>query len=289
MLKYPLFPAVASSRRRKILTPLAAIALFGSMMLVLLALGSITPTASADSYCDRPDPPPICDGGGEEDPSPPSYEYHEWSLRDDMTPNAGHDSPWPNELPSGAWADRYGNTRVWGFLGAPSPNADPATVRPLNRQARSTFGLYGLACLRQAWDDSLPAGCQNLRTDNPYPFGIDWAPGTVLMHPGPADSAIAAWRSPYSGTMRIEGSVRDLHAACGDGFRWSVWHGSRTVASAFVANGAAMPFSAGDGAANLNAVHVRSGDTIYLQIAPGAAGDHACDSTGVEMIIRQDA
>jgi hypothetical protein len=75
MLKYPLFPAVASSQRRKILPPLAAIALFGSMMLLatgLLALGSFTPTASAEPYCDRPDPPPICDGDPDEPEEPPA-------------------------------------------------------------------------------------------------------------------------------------------------------------------------------------------------------------------------
>jgi hypothetical protein len=43
MLKYPLFPAVAGSRRRKILAPLAAIALFGSMMLLPGPAGALPP------------------------------------------------------------------------------------------------------------------------------------------------------------------------------------------------------------------------------------------------------
>jgi hypothetical protein len=70
MLKYALFPAVPRSRRRKI-HPLAAIALFGSMMLLaVLALGSITSSASAAPDCNGPNPPPICDGGPDEDPEP---------------------------------------------------------------------------------------------------------------------------------------------------------------------------------------------------------------------------
>jgi hypothetical protein len=89
MLKFALFPAVASSRRRRSLAPLAATALFVSTMLLatgLLALGSITSTASAQPYCDRPNPPPICDG----DPEPGEAQAPPAEKRLSLTATSQH-------------------------------------------------------------------------------------------------------------------------------------------------------------------------------------------------------
>jgi hypothetical protein len=57
MLTYPLFPAVTRSRRRKILTPLAAIALFASMLLLPAAAGALPPPGGGGggSGCEGPE------------------------------------------------------------------------------------------------------------------------------------------------------------------------------------------------------------------------------------------
>jgi hypothetical protein len=104
MLKYPLFPAVAGSHRREILPPLAAIALLGSMM--LLALGSITPTASAEPWCDGPNPPPICFEDPEEPEAPEAPEAMSLTAtvraHGTVTISQGEPNKWRNADPIAA-------------------------------------------------------------------------------------------------------------------------------------------------------------------------------------------
>ena len=104
------------------------------------------------------------------------------------------------------------------------------------------------------------------------------------MHPSPAQAAIVAWRSPISGTVRIQGAIRDLHTACGDGVSWRLASGAETLAAGAIPNGGTQTI-----ADHLGRVHVRVDEPLYFVVGPGAAGDHGCDSTGVDLRITANA
>jgi hypothetical protein len=47
-------------------------------------------------------------------------------------------------------------------------------------------------------------------------------PHSVAVHPTPALSVGAAWRSPVTAAFRVEGAVQHAHPECGNGVEWSV-------------------------------------------------------------------
>jgi IPT/TIG domain len=154
------------------------------------------------------------------------------------------------------------------------------------------FGVQGL----ETWqgtvisgDDRtrLPSVSINARSDNPYPAGIDWPPGTVLVHPLDNQVVVVGWRSPISGRVQVAGGVADLHNLCGDGVDWSVDKGATTLASGSVPSGGSQFFISAPAAANLENVAVGVGDVLYFVVGPGPSGNHICDSTSLDVTIRR--
>ena len=201
-----------------------------------------------------------------------------WNLAADfrVAPDQANPSP-----------DSFGNAGVWQFLQSATLAHDPSGYSLLPNFITVLFGVDGL----QAWQgtvgdgDLLPFVGVNARSDNPFPFGVDWPAGTSLVHPLPGQLVVVGWRSPISGKVKVSGGVTDAHAACGDGFDWSVDKGAVTLASGVVANGGAQSFSSTAGAASLDGIVVRTGDFLYFVVGPGPNGDHTCDSTRLDVTI----
>ena len=212
---------------------------------------------------------------------------HTWNLSDPLSLNRV-----ACELICQPTDDPYGNPEVWRFLHSPSlgdhspANHDTGLDGYLWSQTPTVAGIGNLHCWRQTGtEDSLPIVCRNNSGAFRSPFGINWAAGGVLMHPSPVESAVVSWRSPYTGRVRISGSVGDLHA-CGNGTRWTLWRETMRLASEILTEGAPPKrFSDINATIDLTAVPVEAGDRIYLEIDPRTEGDHACDSTGVELVV----
>ncbi|HUF60647.1 MAG TPA: DUF1592 domain-containing protein [Verrucomicrobiales bacterium] len=104
----------------------------------------------------------------------------------------------------------------------------------------------------------------------------------VALHPAPNQFAAAGWRSPLSGTVRVEAAVSDAHPECGNGVSWSLElrRGPlrRPLAGGTVNTGQAMQMEP------LDALPVQTGDLLSLMIGP-RDGNHVCDLTAIDFII----
>lgn len=112
-------------------------------------------------------------------------------------------------------------------------------------------------------------------------------PRSVSMHPSPNSGVLVEWESPIAGIVRVKGGVKDADPACGDGVAWEVVRVQSgkvmTLAEGAFPNGGEQKFSQGERAESLNAVTLRAGDRLQLQILPKQG--HACDTTTVDFEI----
>jgi len=205
-----------------------------------------------------------------------------WSLSSDFAaaPNQANPNP-----------DSFGNPAVWQFLNA-GLDHNPAGYALLGEFIPNRFGYPGL----QGWQgsivsggdlDKLPHVSKNTRTDNPSTeIGVDWPPGTMMVHPLPDRAVAVGWRSPVNGDVSVTGGVIDRSTPCGDGVSWSIDRGAVTLTGGAIPNGGAQTFDAGSaGAAALVNIKVRKGDVLYVHVGPGPNGDHTCDNTGLDINI----
>ncbi len=106
---------------------------------------------------------------------------------------------------------------------------------------------------------------------------------SVAIHPSPTRQVLVAWRSPVTGMMTVEGTVRHAHPECGNGVTWTVEMrrgNQRTRLASGVAQGArVVPFGPIEGNA------MREGDVVALVVGP-RDGNHSCDTTAVELRLR---
>ncbi len=104
----------------------------------------------------------------------------------------------------------------------------------------------------------------------------------VALHPAPNQFVAAGWRSPLSGTVRVEAAVADAHPECGNGVSWSLElrRGAlrRPLAGGSVNTGQEMRMEP------LAALPVQAGDLLSLVIGP-RDGNHVCDLTAIELVI----
>ena len=109
----------------------------------------------------------------------------------------------------------------------------------------------------------------------------------VCVHPDTNDGIALAWRSPLTGTVRLRGSVRDIHD-CGDSIRWHLDHlatsGFKALADGQPGrNGTQMIGASAEAAAGSLELQVRKGD--ILQLAIFMNGDLGCDLTHIDLQI----
>jgi hypothetical protein len=187
-----------------------------------------------------------------------------------------------------------GANGVWYFLQSSSFKHLPKTYQFLPAYIEPcvparTPSIDGLAC----WRNPIPAPDGNLLplvgvnftyvTQFPNltlgdPFGIPAR--SVWMHPGVVGLGIIGWKSPITGSVNLAGFFSDLDPICGNGIIWSVDKGNSTLPRGTIANGGApQTFS-------LTGVSVFAGEVLYFTVDPNS-GDYQCDSTGVDVTIRQ--
>jgi hypothetical protein len=105
---------------------------------------------------------------------------------------------------------------------------------------------------------------------------------SVATHPSPDLASVIAWRSPVSGSLRIEGNVADVHPECGNGVLWAL-ELRRGVSSEVLASGegkSAAPLSFGP----FEKVPVEAGQVLAFVVNP-RDGNHSCDLTALNLSI----
>ncbi|MFN9413908.1 MAG: DUF1592 domain-containing protein [Pirellula sp.] len=108
-------------------------------------------------------------------------------------------------------------------------------------------------------------------------------PFSVATHPSPTLASVVGWRCPEPGEFIVEGTVQDVHTACGNGVSWAIevrrGKTRETLSSGVTTAGKVS--SAG----RLEKISMKTGDMVALVIAPGS-GNHSCDLTAIELTIR---
>lgn len=108
---------------------------------------------------------------------------------------------------------------------------------------------------------------------------------SVAVHPGPKVNAAIGWTSPLAGQMRIEAQLTHAHPECGNGVEWWL-ELRRGKTRQQLAKGFAQghkPVLVGP----LASIGVRTGDMVSLLVG-ARDGNHSCDLTGIELVIRED-
>ena len=110
-------------------------------------------------------------------------------------------------------------------------------------------------------------------------------PHGVVVHPSPQLAIAVGWRSPLSGTVRIEGVVTDAHHDCGNGVTWAL---ERRRGAQRQRLGSGIAHNNDLGTIAPITISVRSGDLLALVIGPRGS-DHTCDLTDLELTIASAA
>jgi hypothetical protein len=184
-----------------------------------------------------------------------------------------------------------GARAVWYFMEGPSAGVhDPTLYRLLPDytapcETNPSSDATGLRCwLNLAAlfaGNHLPTVGINVDDTVANPdAGVLIPPRSVFLHPGPTRQAIVAWQSPVRGFVRVTGRVSDLDPSCDNGVIWFVNRGATTIAQGVMQNGG-KPQSF-----EVRRVFVDAGDVLYF-VVDAAMEDYACDTTGLDLRIRQ--
>ncbi|MDH3584216.1 MAG: LamG domain-containing protein, partial [Phycisphaerae bacterium] len=112
--------------------------------------------------------------------------------------------------------------------------------------------------------------------------------GSVMTHPPSAGGAGLAWRSPSTGTFRVQGRVTDVHA-CGNSVTWRIdalhGRGQTALGSGSVEPEGSSNFAAGASSRALGSVRLRAGEMLQLVVLP--KGDYSCDMSRIDWVITE--
>jgi len=198
---------------------------------------------------------------------------------------------------------------------APLSVADFAAARNLNpyalRQWVNLTGSGPLALLTTPLDAVdgntnlkalRPAGDGKKDTPNvvvntavqPINFKTITVPGRGLaVHPSPNSGVAIGWKSPISGPVRVTGKLMDADVTCGNGITWGLGlrlpgGGTIELATGGFENGGSQDVVMGRATSDrLASLRVEAGQMLQLAVLP--KGDYACDTTVVELEIREVA
>ncbi|MFN5053769.1 MAG: PSD1 and planctomycete cytochrome C domain-containing protein [Planctomyces sp.] len=134
------------------------------------------------------------------------------------------------------------------------------------------------------------------RVSSNYDVGLKFAPGDILVAPGPDHAVVVGWRSPVGGRLEVRGSFEHGQSCCGENsrIRWSVERGPGPDESAgsvphLLATGEAdfgTPSQRGD--FHLRDQQVQADDYFFFIVdafADGSATPHYGDATRLEVTI----
>ncbi len=157
-------------------------------------------------------------------------------------------------------------------------------VEPTNLFTNRLENIGGYPVIRGWGSHQTPSVIVNT-SDNELQFSTLTVPArSVCVHPSPTLEVYTSWRCPADCEIEISGLVADADGNCGNGFQWRLEilrnSGVSVVAAGDVDNGGGTEFADGD------SHQMRMGEIIRLVINPRQK-DHACDTTHVEMQIKE--
>jgi len=187
--------------------------------------------------------------------------------------------------------DSCGNSNVWYFMHSSSLNRDPQTYSLLPNFKPDRFSIWGLQMWAGTIPDEVPPITEmlphigiNTTGSTQYPVGgVTWLPNTIHVHPHFTELIIVGWRSPYTGSVSITGSVVDEYGNGGDGILWYIVKDSTNLASGSYSDGGTQNFQDGTGGNSLANISVVQGEFIYFIIHP--KGNYLYDSTRLNIRI----
>jgi hypothetical protein len=158
------------------------------------------------------------------------------------------------------------------------------TPRAAGHYADRLANVGGSAAIRGWGSERTPSLLTN-KSDDAISFLTLTVPGRgVTVHPSPDKEAIVYWRSPFDGTIRLEGLVADADNKCGNGVAWRVERitraGAGKVAEGVIDNGGRESFKPAEELA------VKAGDLVRLAVN-ARERQHACDTTHVALTVKE--
>jgi mono/diheme cytochrome c family protein len=115
---------------------------------------------------------------------------------------------------------------------------------------------------------------------------VQQIPGTVLphrvaVHPTPKEFVAVAWKSPFSGEVKVDARVKHAHPSCGNGVAW--WLEHRRAGKATILTEGALDLG---GEANIpgRALQLEAGDVLVLAV-DARDGNHFCDLTEINLTV----
>jgi hypothetical protein len=135
----------------------------------------------------------------------------------------------------------------------------------------------------QGWgDDATPNLVANSSNQEAHVPGL-MKPHSVAVHPSPALRVAVGWRSPEAMRLRIEASVADAHAGCGNGITWSIelrrGAVARRLAAGTINDGQRASIAPSEN------FPVQQNDFVVLSIGP-RDGNHGCDLTQIDLSVK---
>ncbi len=192
--------------------------------------------------------------------------------------------------------------QAFATLRASNADADPAAFaaeRGLNADALSRWlnqlGLNPLRTLQtpvgtvsgipgvSAWqgEGGVPSAVFNTTSNEVNYATIKQPARSVTVHPSPSMGVAAAWISPLSASVVLDGRLADADPNCGNGVVWRLEHrgtgGASILAEGVMDNAGASEIAAQP----LGPVAVEQGDTLLLVVEP--RGDYSCDTTMLDL------
>jgi hypothetical protein len=157
----------------------------------------------------------------------------------------------------------------------------PTALQQLNYLPKQDKGIGGYAFVNGWSSPDLPSLVAS-SSDQAVRIPGNVKGRGVCVHPTPTLNACVGWRSPLTGSFRVDGAVTHAHPECGNGVTWAVelrrGANRQRLAAGVAQGGTPVPFA-------VDAVAVRKGDLVSLVISP-RDGNHACDLTDLELNLR---
>jgi len=212
-----------------------------------------------------------------------------WSLGEDFRTGADRANPAFDEHDEPAWH----------FLRTTS-SAGPVESRAWLRDGKyvplgdSGEKLFSVSLDGWAYQAQQPLAPAIGRVTAHQDLGLTFAPGDILMAPGPDHAVVIAWRSPVAGTLDIEGVFEHGQSCCGVNSRVN-WHVERGPAPDAVRGFTPEPLASGEsdfgsptqrGRFEFRDLAVQADDHVYFIVdaaADGTATPHHGDGTRFEV------
>lgn len=170
-----------------------------------------------------------------------------------------------------------GDFGTWSYLYSGAGSLDPAAFvdfTDFSEGYSQTLGVWTFMGGNPSVGANLTEAAQQYWSPN-------WtAPGrSVFPHPSPDRHAVVRWTNGLARTVNVQFEFKDMDDDCGDGVNWLVRKGSVDQATGSFGNGS------GSGPQTLPPLSMGKGASLDFVVGPGAANDHGCDATELDIQI----